>query len=427
MLTDYLANLRLIGRDAQLLIAAQTIMAFGYVGMYSVLFNLYLLRLGYDPAAIGEINAIGRMGFALVGIPAGLLGVRFGSRPLLIVGEIIIVIGLAGAPLGEFLPLPIQRNWLSFFYFLGFAGASLYFVNSTPYLMSVSGTKERSHVFSVIGVLTPLFAVAGSFTGGLLPGVTAEYLGITDAHPASYRYPLILAGVLFVFTLPLVLATHYGRSRGDEPAVNPLCGMRQAPWGPIVSMSVVMFLTSVAVGVTLSFFNVYLDDGLGVATALIGTVTAATQLVAAPASALMPIIVARLGYAHGFTWTRLVMGIGLIPMALIPTLSAAAVSMLLIASASAISQQTFTIFSQSVVSERWRTLMSGVLNTTMGAAWAMTALVGGHIIERWGYGAVFLSGSVVTGLALIAFIAIAYHLQEHDPQHNEHLATNSTR
>ncbi len=369
MLTDYLANLRLIGRDAQLLIAAQTIMAFGYVGMYSVLFNLYLLRLGYDPAAIGEINAIGRMGFALVGIPAGLLGVRFGPRPLLIVGEIIIV----------------------------------------------------------IGVLMPLFAVAGSFTGGFLPGVTAEYLGITDAHPASYRYPLILAGVLFVFTLPLVLATHYGRSRGDEPAVNPLSGMRQAPWGPIVSMSVVMFLTSVAVGVTLSFFNVYLDDGLGVATALIGTVTAATQLVAAPASALMPIIVARLGYAHGFTWTRLVMGIGLIPMALIPTLSAAAVSMLLIASASAISQQTFTIFSQSVVSERWRTLMSGVLNTTMGAAWAMTALVGGHIIERWGYGAVFLSGSVVTGLALIAFIAIAHHLQEHAPQHNEHLATNSTR
>ena len=369
MLTDYLANLRLIGRDARLLIAAQTIMAFGYVGMYSVLFNLYLLRLGYDPAAIGEINAIGRMGFALVGIPAGLLGVRFGSRPLLIVGEIIIV----------------------------------------------------------IGVLTPLFAVAGSFTGGFLPGVTAEYLGITDAHPASYRYPLILAGVLFVFPLPLVLATHYGRSRGDEPAVNPLRGMRQAPWGPIVSMSVVMFLTSVAVGLTLSFFNVYLDDGLGVATALIGTVTSAAQLVAAPASALMPIIVARLGYAHGFTWTRLVMGIGLIPMALIPTLSAAAVSMLLIASASAISQQTFTIFSQSVVSERWRTLMSGVLNTTMGAAWAMTALVGGHIIERWGYGAVFLSGSVVTGLALMAFIAIAYHLQEHDPQHNEHLVTNSTR
>ena len=99
MLTDYLANLRLIGRDARLLIAAQTFRAFGYVGMYSVLFNLYLLRLGYDPAAIGEINAIGRMGFALVGIPAGLLGVRFGPRPLLIVGEIIIVIGLMLGPL----------------------------------------------------------------------------------------------------------------------------------------------------------------------------------------------------------------------------------------------------------------------------------------------------------------------------------------
>ena len=97
MFKDYLANLRRIGRDARLMIATQAIMGFGYVGLYAVLFNLYLLRLDYNPAYIGQVNAIGRLGFALVGVPAGLLGVRFGPRPLLIAGEWIIRLIRSGA------------------------------------------------------------------------------------------------------------------------------------------------------------------------------------------------------------------------------------------------------------------------------------------------------------------------------------------
>ena len=168
MFKDYLANLRRIGRDARLMIATQAIMGFGYVGLYAVLFNLYLLRLDYNPAYIGQVNAIGRLGFALVGVPAGLLGVRFGPRPLLIAGEWIIVIGLVGAPLGEFLPHAIQGPWISLFYFLGFAGASLFFVNATPFLMAVSGKQERSHVFAVLATVMPLAAFAGNLCGGLL-------------------------------------------------------------------------------------------------------------------------------------------------------------------------------------------------------------------------------------------------------------------
>ena len=67
-------------------------------------------------------NGLGRLGFALIGVPAGLLGVRFGPRPLLILGEVVIVIGLAGAPLGEFLPPAFQFVWLTFFFFLAGPG-----------------------------------------------------------------------------------------------------------------------------------------------------------------------------------------------------------------------------------------------------------------------------------------------------------------
>ena len=414
MFKDYLANLRRIGRDARLMIATQAIMGFGYVGLYAVLFNLYLLRLDYNPAYIGQVNAIGRLGFALVGVPAGLLGVRFGPRPLLIAGEWIIVIGLVGAPLGEFLPHAIQGPWISLFYFLGFAGASLFFVNATPFLMAVSGKQERSHVFAVLATVMPLAAFAGSLCGGLLPGLTGYLLGVTDADPAAYRYPLMFAGTLFLLTVPLVLATHHGTThkQDGEDTVNPLQGMRDAPLGTITSVAAVMFLASIGMGITMSFFNVYLDDGLDVATALIGTVTATTQLVSAFAAVLMPVVIARFGHVGGFQLGRLVMAAGMVPMALVPSLHVAALAMLLITAASSISQQIFTIYSQSAISTRWRTLMSGVVNTTMGCGWAITAWGGGLIIEHFGYNKVFLTGAATTVISVAVFALVARRAPE---------------
>jgi hypothetical protein len=35
-----------------------------------VVFNLYLLRLGYDPTFVGQINSIGLLTFALASMPA---------------------------------------------------------------------------------------------------------------------------------------------------------------------------------------------------------------------------------------------------------------------------------------------------------------------------------------------------------------------
>jgi MFS family permease len=403
---NYWATLRLIGRDARLLIATQALMGFGYVGAYAVLFNLYLLRLGYDAAYIGQVNGIGRLGFALVGVPAGLLGVRYGPRPLLIAGELVIVVGLVGAPLCEFVPAAWQGAWVTLGCFLGFAGASLFFVNALPYLMSVSGERERSHVFSMMGMMMPLASFAGSLVGGFLPGLTCRLLDVTDADPAAYRWPLMAAGTLFLLTLPLVMATRPAAD-ADDRADHPLRGLPQAPVRTIAGMALVMLLVSVGFGIPVSFFNLYLDDGLGAATEVIGTITAATQIVAAPAMLLLPLVVARFGYRGGFAVSRAIMALAYLPVALIPTLRAATGWMLAVMSTSAISQQIFNIHSQSSVAPRWRTLMSGIVNTTMGVGWGATAFAGGLVIERWGYETLFLGGSAASALTVVLYLVVA--------------------
>jgi len=53
---------------------------FGYMGVAAVLFNLYVLRLGYTVEFLGILGGIGFAVYALVSLPAGAIGARIGLR-----------------------------------------------------------------------------------------------------------------------------------------------------------------------------------------------------------------------------------------------------------------------------------------------------------------------------------------------------------
>jgi hypothetical protein len=76
MVTTYAQKLRLFNRDVRLYMVTWILAGFCFVGIYMVLFNLYLLRLGYDPEFIGLVNAAGSLAFAILSLPAGALGGR---------------------------------------------------------------------------------------------------------------------------------------------------------------------------------------------------------------------------------------------------------------------------------------------------------------------------------------------------------------
>ena len=52
-------------RDVKLYMACAALIGFSAFGIYSVLFNLYLLRMDYDVGLIGHFNAAGLLSFAL--------------------------------------------------------------------------------------------------------------------------------------------------------------------------------------------------------------------------------------------------------------------------------------------------------------------------------------------------------------------------
>ena len=65
MIVRYFQKLGLISRDEWLCLVSWTVLGFAYFGIYPVLFNLYLLRLGYGFEFVGLINGLGMIAFTI--------------------------------------------------------------------------------------------------------------------------------------------------------------------------------------------------------------------------------------------------------------------------------------------------------------------------------------------------------------------------
>ncbi|NLT42653.1 MAG: MFS transporter, partial [Anaerolineae bacterium] len=154
MALHYLHTVRRFGRDARLAFATGALLWFSVFGIYSVLFNLYILRLGFGPEFVGLANAGGLLSGALFSLPAGELGRRWGSRRAMIAGLILAVVGHGLVPLAEILPPALQPAWVLLSYFAGCLGAlAVYMVNVTPYLMGVTAPHQHNHAFSLLSAI----------------------------------------------------------------------------------------------------------------------------------------------------------------------------------------------------------------------------------------------------------------------------------
>ena len=116
--------------DVRCILFSSVLLAFTlFGGIYSVLFNLYLLRLGCELQFIGAVNASGALAFASISLFSGMLGQRWGSRRLVIAGIYCTVLGHGFVPLATGLEGDVQTYWLLFTFGFGAVGMNMYFVN----------------------------------------------------------------------------------------------------------------------------------------------------------------------------------------------------------------------------------------------------------------------------------------------------------
>ena len=159
---------RQLNRDTWLFLFAFGLVGFCLSnGIYSLLFNIYLLRLGYGPQFVGQVNAVNALAFALSSLPSSFIGSVLGNRRTMILGLSLASIGHALTALAEFVLLFVRNGYILSMNSLGLLGIAQYNVNGYFYLMGVSNSREHKHVFAVQAALFLLVVFAGSLVGGI--------------------------------------------------------------------------------------------------------------------------------------------------------------------------------------------------------------------------------------------------------------------
>ena len=220
--SPWLTALALFSRDAWLVLGSAFVMGFTiFGGIYSLLFNLYLLRLGYDLGFIGLVNAAALLGWAVACLPAGTVGGWLGNRLAMVLGLGLALVGYLLVPFCELIPPGLGRSaWLLVAYLAGNVFIALYDVNSQPFLAQASSPVERDHLFATQAALWPVAAFLGSLAGGVLPGIFGVLLP-EEGPSAPYRYSLILCAVLLGFGVWALLATRGGQTSVDRGTTPP--------------------------------------------------------------------------------------------------------------------------------------------------------------------------------------------------------------
>lgn len=405
----YLRDIRTFGPTVGLYFAATALVGFAFDGgVYTVLLNLFLVRMGFGPELIGVINSAGMLTFALSSLPAGALGERFGSRRIMMIGVALMMAGGLLQPLADSLPVAWQVPWLLVHGIGLYFGLALYFVNTAPFVMQIVDHKQRNKVFSVQTALISLAAFGGSLTGGFLPPAVAALLGTTLESSAPYRYALMVAGLALVPALLAIraarpIATHSAAAE-DRPSAPAGAGTMVASiTGLLLLMAVVRLLQIGGIAATNTFYNVYLDSELLLPTATIGIIVAAGRLLGVPAALATAPLTARFGNRGVVIGTSLATALAILPMAFIPHWGAAAFSFVGVTGLSWIRYAASIVYFLEIVPPSRRATVSGVTEMAAGLCFTAVAFGGGYMITALGYQALFLTGAALTAISALIF------------------------
>ena len=155
------------------------------MGIFRLLFNFYILSLGYDEKVLGNLVTASSITALIFALPMGYLADLLGRKSSLLISATIISTCVGLMVIWPTTAVLYAMNILS-----GIA-QSLAGVTMSPFLMENSSEHERTYLFSMTSGLQMVSASVGSWIGGYLPTWVAGRLNVE----AKGQKPLSINGI----------------------------------------------------------------------------------------------------------------------------------------------------------------------------------------------------------------------------------------
>lgn len=418
LLTEYAQQFKRFQRNARLYLISNALSGVT-TGILLILYNLYLVSLGYHTDFVGAVLFAGTIGAGLAIFPAGVCVDRFSGKVVLIGSSALI--GVAGA--GQILfrqPLPLLISA-----FVAGVGIAFLLVVNAPFLTINSTPEERPHLFSMNISLGLVTLVLGEVLGGALPAwfrsmpwlmaplpPWAASLLASQPDPRSYQLALLFAGVIAAPSFIPLFMLRRGGGHLHRPQSNIL--QRHAPSisftlsrvnillrTPFFFLMLIYIFTGLGAGLFIPYFNIYFVQHLKASPSLFGLIDGGANAITALLTLVAPLLAKRLGRINTITLTRLASIPLLLTIGLTGILPLAAFLYLFRQGTMDMSAGILQVYSMEAVSERYRGLANSSYQVSFQVPLAIATPIGGLIITYIGYPPIFLLGAFCYILAII--------------------------
>ena len=346
--------------------------------VFVILYNLYLLRRGFDQSAIGWISGAQAAGSIAGTLPAGWLIHRIGLRATLLAALASTALVLAlRATVPSFAALLLLAS-------LAGAAFALWAVSIAPAVAGLMPTHRQARAFSLFFSSS----IAVGIFGGWLAGRLSLWLGGLQ--------PALLAGcVLAALALPPIFRLRFPSVAAPERITFPR--------GPFMVRYLAAFgLWNLATGSFNPFFNVYLSSRFHATAATVGAVFSASQLAQVAALLAAPWILRRLGLARGVSAAMAATAVALACLAGAPALGAAAAACAAYMAFQWMSEPGINTLLMSHVQPQQRGGASALNYLVAFSAQAVAAALAGTLSAHAGFPVLLL---IAAGLALASALA----------------------
>ena len=286
---DYSAKVRRFSPNARMYLFFVFLTTLN-AGIYGVIFNLYILSLGFEKDFLGMILSLSTGSIGLFAIPAAFVCDRLGRKNTLLLSSVMAALSLF------FLYNTTYKELLVLFSIASGMASALSLVTGATFLLENSSTEERMHLFSMSSLIYTFSTLSGNMIGGFMPGLLGDLISVEAGGAIAYRLTLYMSLAATVASLlPLAYIKEHGAAEnktiGDQFQIYKSILRSRA----VRLMLLFYCLYGIGWGTSLPYFNVFFDTVLGADANQIGVIFSISQLFMMLGYFLVPILTERMG------------------------------------------------------------------------------------------------------------------------------------
>ena len=374
-----------------------TILFGSAMGVYRLLFNFYVLSLGYDEALLGNLITASSITALIVALPMGYLADILGRKLSLILGNTFVGIAVLMIVLFPSVPIFIAMNIL-----MGIA-QSLSGVTMGPFLMENSADEERTYLFSFSSGLRMTASSVGNWIGGYMPAWFGVWLGVNAVSAPAYAWSLGgIVFLVFIALIPKLMLRSKHLPTEERSVFAPISYMIKNP-SKLGKLVLPMLITSIGAGLLMPFMNIFFRNVHNQSDAAIGTMFAWGSLAMGIGLLIAPALADRFGKIQVVVISQAISIPFLALLGFSPWFSLSALAYYVRLTLMNMSSPVYQTFVMEQVDPESRAMVASLTSMAHNFGWAFSPMLSGWFQVNYGFGPAFVSTITLYAIAVLMY------------------------